>query len=112
MSWSEFREMKLQSLLINSLNNTTIKGGINFSRLYNLNIPGITETNGFNLSYSMNKGITNELGMEVEVSADHMNINQDLSLLMTSPNFNAERNIYFDPVTQDPVNVGNLGFEK
>ena len=112
VSWSEFRELTfVEPVKKLSLNNSTIRGGISYSRLYNLSIPDITETKGFNLSFSLNKEITNELGLEGEFSFNHLNINQDLSSLLSSPNFNAEKSTYIDPLTQDPVTVGNYSFE-
>ncbi len=113
VSWHEFREMKFTEPVNKlALNTMSIKGGISFSRLYNFNIPGISESKGFNFSLSLNKGITNELGMEMELSYDHMNINQDLNFLQSSPYFNIEKSTYSDPVNNGRLKVGSLGFEK
>ncbi|HMR39592.1 MAG TPA: transglutaminase domain-containing protein, partial [Ignavibacteria bacterium] len=113
VTWSEFRGLTfIDPVKKLSLNKYTLKGGINFSRMYNLYIPEMNESKGFNISFSMIKGITNELGFETELSYDHSQINQDLSSLLPSPYINTESNNYIDPNTNEQVTLGNFGMEK
>lgn len=113
VSWSEFTSLTFVDPVKKlSLNKYTLKGGINFSRMNNLYIPDMTESKGFDISFSVNKGLTNELGLEAELTYDHSTINQDLSSLLPSQNFSTESNTYTDPYTQEKIILGNFDMEK
>ena len=113
VTWSEFRTLTFVDPVKKlSLNKYSLKGGINFSRMYNLYIPEMKESKGFDISFSLNKGLTNELGLEAEFTYDHSSIDQDLTSLLPSPYVNTESNTYTDPETQERILLGNFDMEK
>ena len=113
VSWTEFRKLEFEEATDKLyLTKRTIRGGISFSRMFNSNIPDIIETTGFNFSVSANKGITNDLAMEAELTFDHMNIVQDLKSYQSSPYFNVNKSTFTDPVTGAPLAVGSYSLEK
>lgn len=113
VSWTEFRYLEFEEQEDKLyLTKKTIRGGISFSRLIKSNIPDITETTGFNFSFSTNKGITNDLAIEAELTFDHLNIIQDLRSYQSSSYFTVNKNTYTDPVTGVSLAVGSFSLEK
>jgi len=113
VSWKEFRNLEFEEPADKLyLTKKTIRGGISFSRLFNSNIPDIIETTGFNFSFSANKGITNDLAVEAELTFDHMNIVQDLRSYQSSSYFAVNKSTFTDPVTGVSLAVGSFSFEK
>lgn len=113
VSWTEFRNLEFVEPADKLyLTKKTIRGGISFLRLFSSNIPDIIETTGFNFSFSANKGITNDLAMEVELTFDHMNIVQDLRSYQSSSYFTVNKSTFTDPVTGVSLAVGSFSLEK
>lgn len=112
-TWTRFRKTEFEEPVDKlQLTGKTIRGGISFSKLYNLNIPDINETAGFNISFSSNKAVTNELALELELSFDHMNIDQDMSAYESSSYFDKDSRTLTDPVTGVSLRGGSFNFEK